>query len=1586
MNAQSLTWAKTMGAKNSDAAYSIATDAAGNTYVTGYFQDTVDFNPGTGVFNLISQGGYDVFIQKLDVNGNFVWAQSFGSTAHDFGKNIKVGLNGDIVVYGTFNGIVDFDSSPATATLSSTSSDDPFVVRLSNLGTFEWVRHFGVYNAYGPSPLCIDILGNVYAGYGGSICKFDSLGSIIWSKTISGSFTDHVESDLNGNVIVSGAYQSLCDLDPGPGTQTVLPYGYFDYYIVKLDCNGNYIWGNSYGSPERDGITDLAVNSNGEIFFGSYINAGCATIDLDAGAGVYNYSGCGGYFVKLGTSGNFLWATNLDIPYRINLINNTIQWIANYSAGNEYLKIYSSSGVLQQSIYLNSQQVMAISSHTTGVMYLSGQFTGTANLAPGSGTFTVNTNSNVDAFVSKISYCDMSVPDNTVQLCMGNPQTLTASGLFSYTWQPGNYNSSSFTVNPTSSTIYTVSGTSGTCAITKTVMVVVNANISPSVSATAINPQICQGNTTSILGTGGNSYIFTPSIFNGQIITPTSSVVYTVVATNTTNACKNSATISIVVNPLPTITVISSTNQVCSSGTVNLIANGATTYSWSNGSSGNSVIVTPTANTNYSVSGSNSVGCVSASSAVTTVSVFTKPLISVNSGNICTGKSFTINASGASTYTYSSGSNVVSPTVTTTYSVTGTSAQGCVSSNTAVSSVGVFSLPVVALSNGTMCSGQVFTLIPSGASTYTYSSGSATVSPGSTSSYSVSGTSAQGCLSSNTAVATVTVYNRPTISSNSGSVCSGQSFTITATGANTYTYSSGTNVITPASTSTYNVVGTSTNGCVSTNTAVTTVTVYTTPVISVSGGTLCSGIMYTLLPTGAVSYTYSSGTALVNPTTTTSYSVSGTSANGCISATPAVATVTVYNTPTLTVNSGSICSGQSFTITPSGASTYSYSSGGNLVNPSSTTVYSVVGTSTAGCVSSSAATSTVTVYALPIISIANGSVCSGQPYTLTPSGATNYTFSSGSAVVTPTTATSYTINGSNAAGCTALSPAIASVGVYTLPIITVSNGTICQGNSFTFTPSGAINYTYSSGSAVVNPTANSTYSVTGVNVFGCVSASAVVATVTVNQNPTVTVNSGSICTGQSFTLNPTGASTYTVSGGALVVNPTSTSNYTVTGTSAQGCTGNVAVATVTVNVLPTLAVNSGSICTGQSFTLNPTGASTYTVSGGVFVVSPTITTSYSISGTSIQGCQGNAVVASLTVMASPLITVNSGSICSGQSFTITPSGALSYTYSGNSAVVNPTTTTSYTVTGINAQGCVGVPVISSVTVEALPVITVNSGAICKGQSFTLQPTGAATYSYSSGSAVVSPTTTTSYTISGTSAGGCQSPSFATSQVIVNSNPTLTVNNGTICSGSNFIIVPSGALNYTYSTGGPTVNPSSTLVYSVTGTNSAGCQSSWASGTVTVKPLPAVNISGLTDICKGDKAVLKATGAASYTWSTGESKPVIVVTPTTATVYSVTGVSTNGCINTQTVEITLGPCTGVSSLTVDKIKIYPIPTRERLYIEAPGAIEVDLINELGQVVLHASLEESAQLDVHELARGVYYVISKDLSIRKKVVLD
>jgi hypothetical protein len=179
----------------------------------------------------------------------------------------------------------------------------------------------------------------------------------------------------------------------------------------------------------------------------------------------------------------------------------------------------------------------------------------------------------------------------------------------------------------------------------------------------------------------------------------------------------------------------------------------------------------------------------------------------------------------------------------------------------------------------------------------------------------------------------------------------------------------------------------------------------------------------------------------------------------------------------------------------------------------------------------------------------------------------------------------------------------------------------------------------------------------------------------------------------------------------------------------------------------------------------------------------------------------------VTVNSNPTIAVNNGSICSGQTFTISPSGAITYTIQGGSSTVSPAVNSTYSVIGTNSVGCVSSSfAICSVTVNPNPTVTVNSGSICSGQSFTVIPSGANIYTVQGGNYTVSPTTSTSYTLRGANQYGCLSQNTATSNIVVFANPTISINSGSICVGQSFTMLPTGAATYSFSSGTSIVSP------------------------------------------------------------------------------------------------------------------------------------------------------------------------------------
>lgn len=464
------------------------------------------------------------------------------------------------------------------------------------------------------------------------------------------------------------------------------------------------------------------------------------------------------------------------------------------------------------------------------------------------------------------------------------------------------------------------------------------------------------------------------------------------------------------------------------------------------------------------------------------------------------------------------------------------------------------------------------------------------------------------------------------------------------------------------------------------------------------------------------------------------------------------------------------------------------------------------------------------------------------------------------------------------------------------------------------------------------------------------------------------------------------------------VTPTVTTTYTATITDSHGCTINSAPVTVTVNPVPSVSVTptSTSVCAGSPVVLTASGATSYTWTPGTSLttasvtVSPTVTTTYTVTGASL-GCSGTNT---LMVTAIPVPTVvtsaSSPSICVGGSATLTVSGADTYSWSpgaqtSTTIVVSPTVSTTYSAVGTSTTaGCSATSTIS-LAVFDVPSLTVTpaSPTICANGTVTLTGSGATTYSWSSGSttntAVVTPSASTTYTLSGTNACGTTTTTAMVSTV---TTPTVTASatSTLLCAGSTATITAGGAATYSWSSGASTmtiaVTPNASTVYTVTGTNA--CGSATAVASVSVAPIPNVTaVSSRTSICNGDFAVLNGNGATTYTWMPGGANTSsITITPTVTTTYTLTGKSSAGCVNVATVSQLVLPCTGINEASnASGIDIYPNPNVGSVNINIPGELvghsSIQVFDAIGKLVIKENLtDESTHLNTSRLEEGLY----------------
>lgn len=1178
------------------------------------------------------------------------------------------------------------------------------------------------------------------------------------------------------------------------------------------------------------------------------------------------------------------------------------------------------------------------------------------------GTNTCTATASAEVVVNS-SLVPIITPSNPTS-CAGSPVTLTVTAGTTYAWSNG-AGTRVINVAPATSTTYTVTVTNGVgCSGTASV----NVSVNPAVTA-AVNPAsatICAGASASLSASGGTSYVWSTGNDSATItVIPAITTIYRVTVSDSAG-CSATASATVTVNRAPVAGITPPTAAVCAGSGITLTAasvgggGGPVTYAWSTGSTTAAITVNPVATATYTVTITNTTGCPAAASRTVTVNPLPAATITPVADTICAGSSATLTASGAAGggaggYRWSNGgfgaAITVAPTATTTYTVTVTGAGGCTAIATSTVLVKPAPAATVTPAKDTICGGGSTVLIASGGGTYAWSNSVSTainaVSPAATTTYTVTVTGSDGC--SATAAGTVTVNTvSAAITPAVSSLCTGQSDTLVASGGTTYLWSNGSSsssiTITPSASATYSVTVSAGNNCSASATASVSVNATLVPVITPATSNICYGGVATLTVSAGNSYQWSNNlttqSIVVAPSATTTYTVTVSNGAGCSGTANVTVNVNANPTATITPATVAICRGQSTVITAAGGTAYVWSTGNDsasiTVSPAATIAYKVTVSNAAGC--SATATRTVTVNPLPIATINPpvSNICTGGNATLTAIGGTSYLWSTGATTaaitVSPSVTTPYTVTVTNATGCTVTATRTVTITPVTATI-TPTSDTVCSGTNVTFTATGGGGgpggYRWSTGAGAatitVAPTTTTTYTVTVTNGTGCTAtASSVVTILPVTASITPAIDS--VCSGSSTTLTANAGNSYSWSSGVhtqtTTVSPTATTTYTVTVTNSHGCSA-TASRTVVVKVKPTVSLAPGvdTICGGHSVTITAVGTGTFSWSSGattaVINVSPTVTTNYVVTLTAANGCTASStsdiVVRPVNAVVNPAIS----SLCTGQSDTLSASGGGTYAWSNGSTattiIVSPSNTTTYTVTVTATNGCSATASgVVNINGTLSPVITPTNPAICPGGQVTLIVTAGGSYSWSNTdntqSVTVSPTSSTTYTVTVTNGGTCSGT--ASVNVTVNSNPVVAVNpsNGSICSGLGATLTASGGISYQWSnadTGAViSVSPLATTSYIVTVTNNNGCTAT-ANGTVNVLSNPNAGINpNAIAICSGSNTTLTASGGGTYNWSNSSTATSVTVSPLSTTTYFVTVTGNGNCTATASAVVTV----------------------------------------------------------------------------------
>ncbi|MBN8695380.1 MAG: T9SS type A sorting domain-containing protein [Bacteroidetes bacterium] len=390
--AQNFEWSKGIGGTGEVTSFSVVSDSIGNVYNLGRFTGTADFDPGLGDFSLTSSATYfDLFIQKLDANGNFVWVKKIDCINFSGGYqkswfDIAIDSNNDLYISAHFETSADLDLSSGSQIYYSSGYYEAFIIKLDPNGNQLWTKtnyclgsneitlshdifidkndnilHCGNFSGLIDFDLGLDsVVLNSSNGHG-FIEKLDPNGDLLWAKNF-GSIPKSVVQDDSFNYYIAGSFLGAVDFDPGPDSNIVTSSESF--YVLKLDSLGNFIWVKTFGTGtsfvlQYPDDQCLVVTDSGYVIFSGIFDH---TIDCDPSSNIFNVTSNNAgskstVLVKLDLNGNFVNAFEI-------------------------------GGVTQTNPFQVSSRSIKQDKH--GYLYLTGSFQGVVDFDPGVGSYNLN--------------------------------------------------------------------------------------------------------------------------------------------------------------------------------------------------------------------------------------------------------------------------------------------------------------------------------------------------------------------------------------------------------------------------------------------------------------------------------------------------------------------------------------------------------------------------------------------------------------------------------------------------------------------------------------------------------------------------------------------------------------------------------------------------------------------------------------------------------------------------------------------------------------------------------------------------------------------------------------------------------------------------------------------------------------------------------------------------------------------------------------------------------------------------------------------------------------------------------------------
>lgn len=628
--APAIMFQKTLGGSSHESLNEIQRTADGGSIAVGYSLSPASGDKTENNFSS-SLDTADIWVVKLDANGNIQWENTISASSFDWAESVKQTADGGYII-----GANSMSNISGDKTENNYGNADYWIIKLDANGAIQWQKTMGgsavdvlndvqitsdggfIVGGYSAS----NISGNKTASSLGSddywVVKFDANGVEQWQKTVGTNGIDilnEIKQTADGGYILGGfTYEYALP------TPNFTRYGAHDFYVAKIDAVGNFQWHKTYGGSGDDYIESLQQTTDGGYILGGYSTSNVSGVKTENSNG----GASGDYWiVKTDATGNIQWQNTIGGSSMdwLRTVQQTLDGgylLGGYSfspisgdktennVGNGDFWIVKTNDVgsiqWQKNIGGSENDILASAQQMADGNYIMGGYTESdisgdkIDASKGGADFWVIKLSDPGAIntpsVSDVYYC----PNQTAV-----PLTATGQNLLWYTTVTGGVGSTTAPTPSTTTVGITTYYVSQTINNIESPRVAISVVVKPLPSVTISgNGTMCAGSSQTIVAYAGTSFLWNDGVTTGQrVITPTTTTTYTVTLTGA-NGCTNTGSRTFIVNPPPAASILGVTS-ICNGTSTTLTASGTGTYRWSTGATTGTITVAPSTTTTYTL-------------------------------------------------------------------------------------------------------------------------------------------------------------------------------------------------------------------------------------------------------------------------------------------------------------------------------------------------------------------------------------------------------------------------------------------------------------------------------------------------------------------------------------------------------------------------------------------------------------------------------------------------------------------------------------------------------------------------------------------------------------------------------------------------------------------------------------------------------------------------------------------------------------------------------------------------------------------------------------------------------------------------